>query len=146
VFEENIIPWLLHFAELNAVACNVALIVSAVLEASEQPQNSHAWLGFVTHDVTPGPEYVPAAQLVHIMLPVVEVYCPAAHGVHVTEPVLKAYNPTKHAVHIVFPVFEAKWPAEHELHTLPRPVATEYRPVAQPMQLVDADAPEVVRY
>ena len=34
----------------------------------------------------------------------------------------------------------------HIGQAVPRPVTDEYSPVAQPMQLVDADAPVVVRY
>ena len=43
-------------------------------------------------------------------------------------------------------MLDANLPTKQALHTAPWPVAAEYRPVAHPMQLVEADAPVVVKY
>jgi hypothetical protein len=116
-------------------------------------------------------EYKPAAQPTQLddaAAPVVVRYNPAAHAVHnpdEAKPVLRVKNPAgqpvhtdvdspvtvekypaAQPVHTVTPVLTENWPAAHAGHAELWPTAEENVPRAQPLQLVDAAAPKVVKY
>jgi len=74
--------------------------------------------------------YVPAAQPVHMVLPVVDEYCPATHA--------------KHDVVSVAPVTEPYVPVAQPKHT-ELPVVIAYLPATQAKQNVDDEEPVVVR-